>query len=920
MNTRSPLPATLRARVFWLLWIVAISLRSSNAAQPTTTPPNLLLPPPTEAAQAKDEEVQRAGSFTDAEKQILVSAQDMPVDRLAEIITVYERLSNQGMLDALVRVLVRRAPNHPDAMRLRNLVETHEEVRDPGFIDRVIKKLNAGGKLDDPEADALSAYVGTIAKEGEAQEGIRLLQQLEKTTFPKGLFNPYRAGLAFAYRADQRYDEALEILSAVVKDNRYTEATRLEAQRAIPQVKLDKRIFAARQEAKKDYEKALELSAAILADGKDYPPAVDFRVESLSNAGRQKEAIALLEDMKKSWPAASFLFQPSLGYSYLADKRFDASQQAFESVIADSSFLPNTRTEAQAMLGKIDVARVINEGTEALTRREYTKAIEILEQVEARFPQSDEVTGYKAAVLARTDRSDEAIQLLTAKKEEMLAAGKPFRLQDAVADVHLVRREFDAARSSYQEILDRPDSDAYFRMIATKGLASVQKEETIFKGYKSLQWGQTKQASVKEEEVRSIAPEDTDSKLYAADVLFATGKVNEALGQLEDLKRTRFPDGGFPGELSIGMAHYRLGEWEAAYEAFCKAAAEQSYTSQEKMDQLEALKNKREIIALMKNQVGVEGHFLSESEGSAFSLEESYQSRWWHDFRAVVKAREDFINLKASSILGAKDTTHEEGQLSIQRRFKHSWFVEGTAGGSEQGDFVYGARLGQFFNSAFGWSLAWSDNARATDSLPLQYLNGRSNKIDFNLAARIAPRINTTFGALYQWTSVDGQRLGRGYTLHGSVDVTLLTETTTRPEVSAGWFGSFSRFSNSGADPSLRSRIEDSMNGSDRIIANSLSADVNNPLDSLVDPKSHREGLQVTLRKHIGQQTDVYVQGGFYYELDDKKLNGVGALGVEHYIGDSALLYAELRYDTSGRGGSTGAGVWEANVGGKLSF
>jgi tetratricopeptide (TPR) repeat protein len=262
-----------------------------------TEPPNLLLPPLTEAAQAKDEEVQRAGSFTDAEKQILVSAKSMPVDRLAEIITVYERLSNQGMMDALVRVLIQRAPNHPDAMRLRNLVETHEEVRDPGFIDRVIKKLNAGEKLIDPEADALSAYVGTIAKEGAAQEGIRLLQQLEKTTFPNGQFNPYRAGLAFAYRADQRYDEALEILAAVVKDKRYTEATRLEAQRAIPQVKLDKRIFAARQEAKKDYERALELSAEILADGGKTTNAIPIA----------KQAVDSLETLIKALPPSEKL-------------------------------------------------------------------------------------------------------------------------------------------------------------------------------------------------------------------------------------------------------------------------------------------------------------------------------------------------------------------------------------------------------------------------------------------------------------------------------------------------------------------------------------------------------------------------------------------------------------------------------------
>jgi hypothetical protein len=907
--------ATLRTRSFWYLWIVAISLTSRDSAPSAVPQPNPLLPPLSETAQAKNEEVQRAGAFSDAEKQILIRAQDMPVDKLVEMISVYERLANQGMLDALVRHLASRAPKHPETQRLLGLVETHEEVRDPGYIDRVIDKLKAGFKLTDPEADSVSAYVAATAKEGDAEESIYLLEKLEKTNFPPGQFNPYHAGLAYAYRAGRRYDESLAILESVIKDKRYSEPTRLEAEHTIPEVRLDKRIYTARQEAKMDFARVLDLSGEILAEGKSYPPAVDFRVECLTNAGRPQEAVELLQGMKTDWPAASFLFLPSLGYSQLAAKDFDKAKASFLEVSTDPSFLPKTREEAVAMLGKIEIAKVIQQGTDALTRRDYKRAIEVLDRVEHDFPPCDEITSYKAAVLARTDHADEALALLESRKNAAAAGGKVFQLQDSVADVHLVRHDFAKARAAYDEVLRKPNVEPLLRLMATKGMESVKKEETIFNGYINLQWGQNKQASAKLEEVRRAAPADADVKLYGADVLIATGREQEAIAELEDLKNTRFSGGSFPGESQLGLAHYRLGELEAAYAAYSIAAEDQAYSQQEKLDLLEAVRSKRELLALTSNNLGVEGHFLSETEGESFILEQSYESRWWHEFRAILKAREFFLKTNASSIIGAKDVTHEEGLLSLQRKFKKNWFAEVTGGASEKGDFIYGARFGQFFNSAFGWSLGYTGNARATDSLPLQSLNGRADKINLDIAARIAPRINTNFSALYQWVSQDGQRLGRGHTLNGSVDVTLVTETVRRPEISAGWFGSYSRYNTANADPALKSKVDTFMNGN----AGLQGAPVNG-LDALLDPRSHREGLQVTLRKHFGKETDVYLQAGFYYELDDRKLNGIGALGVQHYIGDSALLFAELRYDTSGRGGSTGGGVWEANMGARISF
>ncbi|MFZ4763572.1 MAG: hypothetical protein ACOYMN_01360 [Roseimicrobium sp.] len=210
--------------------------------------------PPVERSEDSDEEVLRPAPFNEQERRILQSASLMPVDKLAEIITVYERMSNQAMLDALVRVLVERAPQHPDAVRLKSLIEIKEEVRDPGYLDRLVDKLEARTKLTETEQEAVVAYSYTLSKEANGEEAVRLLALMNKLHFPVGTFNPHLNALATAYRACFQFDDALAVYVAVAEDARMTELVRAAAQRQIPLVKLDKRIHLARQALQEDLD------------------------------------------------------------------------------------------------------------------------------------------------------------------------------------------------------------------------------------------------------------------------------------------------------------------------------------------------------------------------------------------------------------------------------------------------------------------------------------------------------------------------------------------------------------------------------------------------------------------------------------------------------------------------------------------
>lgn len=875
---------------------------------------NPLLPPADEVREAGSEEVLRPSPFSSQEVRILQSAETMPVDKLVDIILVYERLSNQAMLDGLVRALVARAPNHPEALRLKSLIELQEIVRDPAYIDRLIKKLEAGAAASEEEQDVLVDYTYTLSNNQNPEEAVRLLRLMEKTTFPPPAVNPDLLALASALRANREYSAAEQILTKVSGDSHHSEATRQEAARLIPFVKLDQRIQSARGELLRDMDHGVALSEGILREAPTYPPAVDFWVECLTYAGRQQEAIARLEEMRAAWTVPTFLFLPSLGYAFFADKQFDASRAAFNEVMSDPSFTSQTRGEARAMAGKIALASAVDEGLEAMNRRDFATANEVLARMERDFPGDEEVLGYNAALLARQERSAEALALLYAAKEKAVGQRRPFTQQDVLADVFLVKKDFNAARAALREILDQPNYDFPMKAAAKKGMTAVDREETIFRGYDDMSWGRNSKARIKKAEATALStPQDKDMQLYSADLLLAERKAEAARDQFEEVRTKSYPNQPFPGMNGLSSANLRLGEWEKAYEGYREAATGEGYLPQERS---EALPQMRATAALIKPQLGIEGRFLSEVEGEALRLQATWQSAWSRNWRASVQAREDWISLDAASLYGPRRSSRAEGEVSLLRRLPRGWFAEGSVGGTQEGELTHGARVGQFENGGYGWALAWSGNARSTWSLPLEMLDGLEDRLNLTFGGKLNPRMRFDLAAYVHRVRIGGDTLGDGYGVDGSFNVILQTETLTRPELSVGWVGTFSRFNGDTGSSALAAALEQS----NQIALASLEDAAKEALDALVDPRTHRQGIVFGVRKRLGDDVNLYSEVGGYYDVDEAEAGFMGLAGIEWYLSDSALFYAELRYDSSGRGASADGGVLEAVLGGKITF
>ena len=80
----------------------------------------------------------------------------------------------------------------------------------------------------------------------------------------------------------------------------------------------------------------------------------------------------------------------------------------------------------------------------------------------------------------------------------------------------------------------------------------------------------------------------------------------------------------------------------------------------------------------------------------------------------------------------------------------------------------------------------------------------------------------------------------------------------------------------------------------------------------------NRHGVRLTVRKHFGDEWAGYVQVGGYYAFDDKSFDYTAAAGVEYYLSEAAMIYAEVRYDSNGQNSS--GGVVEANLGALVTF
>ena len=869
-------------------------------------------------------EIQKPVPVKEQESRVLRSMHAMPIEKLKELLQVYEKLDNKGMMDAIARQILKLDPKNEDALRVRDEVDPKDIVRDPAYLSDLTAKVLKGEVVED--TDAVGTIASGLLEDGHPDQAVSLLEALRRNQF-KGKTFPFLDDLAYGYAEKGDLEKAEVAYKAVIADPEFSAESRDEAESALQALAVKKRIASIRQSSGSNIEALAQASAKLYAERPDDEDVLAFRIEALDESRHYDEELALLEPMRAKWHGpGAWPYLPELAHAYQGMKKYDLAIAMFREVQKSPDFDAATKADAESMILEIQVGRLIDKGTSALDKSHFAEAKSILDQLERDYPTHDDVIGFKALYLAKTGRSDEALSILYGRKRLADKEGVPFSQQDILADVYLERKDFGLARMAAQAIVDDQRYDPEFRDAARQKLHEIRVAELLHQGYEALENGRRKFALSLERHLEQIAPGEIEVRIFEAEVALAFNQASYARDLLTELKKS-YPDQPFPGQTGLASSLAETGYWEEASNAYAEVLSVPGYEAEEQWD---ALHSRRELVPLFRPTLTGGMHFEHSKEGSILSAETRFASAWYHNWRFAVFAHSDFTRLSKTNLFGARRDVRTEGGISATRRFEGGYFAEATLGGSQSG-VLYGARIGKVSLNSLGWSLGFTGNGRATDSTTLQALNGRENRVEFKLSGPIAERVQVDLEAFFHHVSLGGTSLGSGFGVEGSVDYIVQKETRTRPEILVGYHGEYRRFDASGTlSHSVRDQIRKAdvpemevrrALGAEEEMRRALAGDFGREvMNDLVDRETNRHGVEIKVRKHFNERWSGYVHAGAYYAFDDSAPGWDASLGVEYWLNDSAMFYAELRYDSDGKGASSGSGTWEADIGGSISF
>jgi tetratricopeptide (TPR) repeat protein len=777
----------------------------------------------------------------------------------------------------------------------------------------------AGEKVED--VDGVSTQATALLADIRIQEAVELLEKLRKNQFKPGDYFPALDDLAFAHDELGNYDLAEGMYKEVMADARFPILERKEAEAALPSLATKKRIKAIRLACGLDYQQLADRAIALHKELPKDHDALTFRIEGMDRAGRYDDVVSLMREMRAAAPEqAAWPWEPTLAYAQYGARRFEDSLATFQAIQKNEAFDPRSRMEAENMILEIQVQREVEKGMFALQNINLPAAKETLEKLEDNYSRHQDTLGYKALYMAKTGKSEDALKLLFEKKKEVETQGLPFSQQDALADVFYERKEFDLARIATQQILADPRYDDKSKEAAVKQLRHVIIGMYLHDGSLALRDGDREKAALCLQKAQNIDPASLEVRLFEAEVGLAYSRYTESREELIGLRR-QWNLGPFPGLTALADAHAQTGRWEEAAALYREQMTSPGANAQ---DVWNAQWQYRSIAPLHHRYMNASVTAQSSPEGQLFSSNRTFLSSWNSNIRLGAWLTTDTIHTTKQSAVGSRKEFRWEGGGIFQKRWGEGYFAEAKVGGSNN-DVVYGMKVGKMAFQSLGWALSWEGNGRSLESLAVQALNGRQNTLNLNVGGQFANRFILDSNIYYQNHRIGSERLAEGFGASVSLDYILQLETKTRPQITIGYQGEYHRMNTPRIlPPRIREEVRHA-GVTQRIkqgeeVRRAVAADFGNSVvDDLVDPLTHRHGIELRISKNY-DDWGAYVMIGSYYSVDDNLIGIVGAAGLQYWVSDRTTLYAELRVDTNGQAANTGGLIYEANVGAMRQF
>ncbi len=632
----------------------------------------------------------------------------------------------------------------------------------------------------------------------------------------------------------------------------------------------------------------------------------DLRITRLKDSGRHGEIINLLSQLRsEKYANSTFPYQQDLAYAYLDAGNTAAALREFRILAATSGAEADARSDASRMIDDIGRSAAISEADDLLKNKGPEAAMAKSESVLKSWPNHPDALALKARILTEQGKTDEATAILDSLRAKSKGQAI-FPYESEVADVHLARKDYDAAEAVYAKILASKAADAEMRMEATQGIADVAKSRDLAAADALVTRLDAKGAEAQLVELKAKYPNDPDIAILEAEVMLLNGDAAGAVSQLQSVKQKSYPGLPFPGQPELARGLYALNDLDAAASAYGEVLEDPFFDAQARQD---AHIDLRDLNWSRGRELSATASFVSEEEGDAYRLFSHAKGAVWNDWRAWAWGRLDSVSLSSDSLLTDRDSDRLEGGIALERRFNP--FTSGAVrlGGSEN-DLVAGLDLtvkgtrGAFYGAHLDY------NQHAEDSLTLEVLDGRQHKVELWTTQPITPRILLEANVFGRQVDLFGESIGTGWGTEINLDYILVDAKLRRPTVKIGYAGEVSIFNGDGVSPEINDYAREPLNAAER---GSLAYE-------LVEEEINLHGLQLTVEGTVNPDLSYFLVAAAQWDFFDKDMQYRAAAGLEYFVSDRVRLTSTLEYLSSGQTSNSAAGVVLGTAGIAISF
>lgn len=361
---------------------------------------------------------------------------------------------------------------------------------------------------------------------------------------------------------------------------------------------------------------------------------------------------------------------------------------------------------------------------------------------------------------------------------------------------------------------------------------------------------------------------------------------------LRSLKQTQFAGNLYPYETDLAASAYAAGDWHRAMLSYQELLRHHKLGDQLR-DEVRRTLDELYRAHLPRLDLTASRVRLERAEvwryGASHGMHIS--DRHWID----VRYGRDDVHLEAAPGLQATRADRQEVSASLSTVYDRRLRTEVWAGAFGEGAFGGGRATVTFARQREAF-VEVVLNARSTDSLTLEALDGRQHSVGLGLNWLVEADLNLAMRAQTREVRVEGIRLGRGSSLDINFDYTVWRQG---PRITAGYRGSMGQFTpDTGFDARLTGPLVDpaaGLLGQQAIVSNLVSQAIN------------RHGVGLTLTDNLADAWIYRVTAGTDYDFELSSVGWNGSLALTFLPRKSIEITAEAGYTSSASASNAGS-------------